>query len=340
MVAAHELVRDAVGHHHLRAAELVLGRVDIAPKDFVQGTAACEHHWAVHRLNRPLSKAVQVGTNANGTPSDVGEREDLLVGARGLASNEATTLQVLYADAPSSGGKALAHNRFQCVVWLGADGRVHDLTRHDRTLWQVLIVLLREVEVLVPTARVRQVRPTHLELGHQLLHKAQPRTAVASHVDTRQPALARIHCRLLEEVILRDSEGARLVCHVVRNDHHRAAFGVLWSLKLTAPSKHADLVGVSKCQGVLDDTTILVCNQRRALEHAGRLPAASFPPLFCEGKLQHTEEFGGIGGASVACRGAPGVKGRVRGALQSALVTAVAQLDPFRRSATGGVHLL
>mmetsp|Transcript_23599 Transcript_23599/g.57152 ORF Transcript_23599/g.57152 Transcript_23599/m.57152 type:complete len:394 (+) Transcript_23599:556-1737(+) len=71
-VALHHLVGDPVGVHDLRASELVLARVHLAPEELVQGRVSSEDHRTVLHLDRPLSQPVEVSADSDRPASDVG----------------------------------------------------------------------------------------------------------------------------------------------------------------------------------------------------------------------------------------------------------------------------
>mmetsp|Transcript_92551 Transcript_92551/g.238926 ORF Transcript_92551/g.238926 Transcript_92551/m.238926 type:complete len:257 (+) Transcript_92551:244-1014(+) len=254
MVAIDELVRHTVRNHDLRAAQLVLGGVDVTAEDLVQGSAAGQHHGSVDGLDGALAEAVQVGADAHGASGDVGEGEDLVVRTRRLSCDQTAALQVLHADASGRRRQALAHDGLERVDRRAA--LLLHLARHDRALRQLLVVLRREVEVLEAFARVRGVVPLHVDLGHELFHQAQPRTAIARQVNARQALRARVRRDLLEEGILGDAEGAGLVRHIVRDEDDGAALGALRRLHYEAPGEHAVAVGVRRGRGRLMDGAI------------------------------------------------------------------------------------
>ena len=51
---------------------------DILPQQLVESTIASEHQGSIHRLDNPLSQAVQIRTDAHGSASDVGQGENVL----------------------------------------------------------------------------------------------------------------------------------------------------------------------------------------------------------------------------------------------------------------------
>mmetsp|Transcript_92557 Transcript_92557/g.238957 ORF Transcript_92557/g.238957 Transcript_92557/m.238957 type:complete len:290 (-) Transcript_92557:4629-5498(-) len=103
LVALHELVGDAVGHHHLRPSELVLGGVHFLSEQLVQRAEAGEDHGAVNHLDDTLAQAVEVGPDAHRAARHVREGEDLIVSARSLTGDEAAALQILHTDATGRG---------------------------------------------------------------------------------------------------------------------------------------------------------------------------------------------------------------------------------------------
>ena len=51
---------------------------DILPQQLVESTVASEHQGSIHRLDDPLSQAIQIRTDAHGSASDVGQGENVL----------------------------------------------------------------------------------------------------------------------------------------------------------------------------------------------------------------------------------------------------------------------
>mmetsp|Transcript_27532 Transcript_27532/g.51629 ORF Transcript_27532/g.51629 Transcript_27532/m.51629 type:complete len:606 (+) Transcript_27532:2-1819(+) len=329
LVIPHDLVGDTVGHHDLRAAKLVLRGVDILPQELVQGRVARQDHGAANHLDVPLSQPVQVRSNAHRPSCDVGQREGLLVCPAGLTSDEATSLQVLHANAALGALLALADDGIQDVTVLAT---FTDLVSFHRTRRELLIVLLRQVEVLEALAAVGRIPPLDLVERLQLLHESHAGTTVARHVDpweAKGPSKLR---SLLEEEILPHAERSGLESHIVGEEDDLSALWVFWSLHCELPSQHAHVVSTLWALGLLQlhlgpvhhelhsgeevlghllwhlrrDGDWTTAPRRRAppLGSSARGALAGLwaarNPLHGEGQLEHARQVKGVRGARTA----------------------------------------
>mmetsp|Transcript_13466 Transcript_13466/g.36269 ORF Transcript_13466/g.36269 Transcript_13466/m.36269 type:complete len:694 (+) Transcript_13466:423-2504(+) len=239
LVVVHKLVRDAVGHHDVRAAQLVLCRVHVLTQEFVDGLKPGEDHGAFHHLDVSLPKAIQVSADANAAPCHIGQGERFLVGAARLTRNEATPLQVLDTDAALRGRKVQAHNGVQHMPRLPSD--LHLVGRHG--VWREIGEVVRfQVKVIEALVRIGRIGPSHLDQLFQLLDCPKARARVARDVDPRNAHRPR-HCRgLLKHLVLGDAEGSRLDRQIVADEDHGATTRVLWRPQGAAPHDHADVV--------------------------------------------------------------------------------------------------
>mmetsp|Transcript_21658 Transcript_21658/g.60466 ORF Transcript_21658/g.60466 Transcript_21658/m.60466 type:complete len:588 (+) Transcript_21658:183-1946(+) len=203
LVALHQLMGHAIRNHDLWPPKLVLRGVNRFPKELVQSAEACKDHRAIHHLDGALPEAVQVCTDSNRAPGDVGQSKHLVVGPRGLARDEAAALQVFDADAASGGLQALADDRLQRVVLRGSR---RDLARFHDALIKALVVFFLKVEVLVALAGVRVIHPLYFDVRLQLLDEAHARTAVAGDINSRQAVDPRVLRSFLEEDVLGHTE--------------------------------------------------------------------------------------------------------------------------------------
>jgi hypothetical protein len=67
---------------------------DILPQQLVESTIASEYQGPIHRLDDPLSQAVQIRSNAHGSASDVGQGENVLRWASHRLSNQWAKMRI------------------------------------------------------------------------------------------------------------------------------------------------------------------------------------------------------------------------------------------------------
>ena len=235
LVILHLHVRHAVGHHHLRPAELVLRRVHVAAQQLVEREVAGEDERPVRHLDVPLPEAAQVRADAHGAPGDVRQRERVRVRRGLLAGDHPRTPQILHADAVN-----LADDVVQLHARLAI---LRHLLRVHRALGEVRVVLGGEVQILEPQAGVGGVVPRHLEVRLELLHQADARARVGRDVYARQTLLSRVLGDGVVKIILLHPERTGHERAVVAHEHHLSAIGVLRRLHEALPCHHADVVG-------------------------------------------------------------------------------------------------
>mmetsp|Transcript_36871 Transcript_36871/g.79967 ORF Transcript_36871/g.79967 Transcript_36871/m.79967 type:complete len:579 (+) Transcript_36871:554-2290(+) len=240
LVVLNQLMCDTIGNHDVRASQLVLGGVDLLSHQLVQWFGAGQNHGTLDHLDVPLTKPVQVRTNADRSTRCVGQSECLLVGTAGLAGNETAALEALDADAALGRGEVLADDRIQHMSGLA----IHcDLMASHRLLGQALVVRVRQVEVLETLHGVVLVHPRDLHQRLQLIDTTNSSTRVARDVN---PGNALGTCQfgcLVEESVLDSAEGTTLDGDVVSNQDNLSASRILWSSECQLPCHHADLVG-------------------------------------------------------------------------------------------------
>mmetsp|Transcript_32537 Transcript_32537/g.76881 ORF Transcript_32537/g.76881 Transcript_32537/m.76881 type:complete len:779 (-) Transcript_32537:4324-6660(-) len=292
LVVRGELVRDAVGQHDLRPAQLVLRDVDLLAEQLVERAEARQDDRPVGHLDDALRQPVDVGADADRAARDVRERERLGVGLRRLARDEARAAQVLDADAV-----LLAHDVVELVPLLAALG--DELAAHD-ALGQLGQVLLAQVEVLVAVLLLGRVVPRDLEVRLDLLGEADARARVRRDVQPRVAAGARVLGDLVEVDVLVDAERARLHRAVVGHDDERTAVGVLWRLERQVPAHHADGVLADDARAAHERVALeqqLVDGEQREGHLRRRAGGDGRLPLRDERLLDEPDEVVGVGRA-------------------------------------------
>mmetsp|Transcript_89338 Transcript_89338/g.257673 ORF Transcript_89338/g.257673 Transcript_89338/m.257673 type:complete len:991 (+) Transcript_89338:429-3401(+) len=239
VVIGHELVRHAIGHHDVGATQLVLRRIHLLAQQLVQRLVARQDHGTLDHLDVPLAQTVQVCADADAPPSDIRKREGLLVGPARLARDQAAALQALDTDAALGGGHVQAEDRIQDVPDLPAD---RHRVRPDGVGWELGHVGLLQIQVVEALEVVAVVGPSNLDQRLKLFHSAEAGARIARDVHPRYSGRPCHGGRLLEELVLRGAEGARLDGHVIADEHDVPPGGVLRGAEGHLPHDHADLV--------------------------------------------------------------------------------------------------
>lgn len=133
---------DAVRVHDLRATELKVGRVHLAAEHLVERAGARQDDRVALVLDVALAEASKVRANADGAARHERDRENVRVGERRLAGNQARALKVFNAEAV--GG---ADNVGDLVALLAI---VKDLLRLDgrlAALVEELVVVGSDIQV-------------------------------------------------------------------------------------------------------------------------------------------------------------------------------------------------
>ena len=231
-------VADAVLVHDLRAAELQVRRVDLAAEQLVDGGCARQDDGLALDLDGALAEAHQVRTDADGTARDERDGEDIVVGARGGAGDQAGAFQALDAQAVFG-----ADDGRDLVPFLAV---LDDLLRDDvlgLAVLEALLELRRQVQVAEAGLGLVGVVPRGRELADQLLGQADARARVGAEVDARDAEAARELGALEEELVLAGAEGADAVRDVVGHDDEAPALGVFGRARRHEPANHAVRVG-------------------------------------------------------------------------------------------------
>src|SRR6266404_1746725 len=86
-------VGNTIFKHDLSTTELQVGCVDFATKNLIKGRGTCENDGLAFNLDCALAKTDEISAYANGAGSDESDGEDVVISARGLASDETRTFQ-------------------------------------------------------------------------------------------------------------------------------------------------------------------------------------------------------------------------------------------------------
>mmetsp|Transcript_49264 Transcript_49264/g.73463 ORF Transcript_49264/g.73463 Transcript_49264/m.73463 type:complete len:229 (-) Transcript_49264:4376-5062(-) len=220
-------MRHTIGVHNLRSTKLVLRVIHFTSKQLVQCRVTGEDNRSLLHLNHTLSQTNKVGSNANRPSRHITECEDLVVSSGCLASNLSTSLQVLYTNSVLRSNDIVKGPSF----W-------HLVSDH-RTLWELLVVSIRQVQVVESLGWVLCVQELDVDLRFEFVDKSDTSSGVTCDVYTRQLVLSGVHGSLVVQFVFLNTERTTLDSHIVGDDNNFATLGILRCLHVHMPRNHS-----------------------------------------------------------------------------------------------------
>jgi len=150
-----------------------------------------------------VPKTDEVSTDSNGAAGHQGDGEDLIVGLRRLAGDQAGALQVLNTDAVCQANNVCDHEPDLAIL-----GNLLGLHRGLEALAQSLVIFWGQIEVLEALLRILRHVPRNLEAADHLLSDANARARVGRNVDSRDSKTSG-KCRGLEEELRKETKKVR-----------------------------------------------------------------------------------------------------------------------------------
>jgi hypothetical protein len=243
-------VRNTVLVHNLGTTKLQIGGVHLATEKLVNSGSTSEDDGLTLNLDGTLTKTDEVGTDTDGTASNEGDGEDILVSSRCLTSDETGALQTLNTKtvlSTNDGGNDMSD--------LTVDGGLLGDDVLELTILEASLLLGGQVEVLKASLGSGSISPCNGEVGNKLLSHTDTGTGVGRQVDSRNTKLSCQLGTLVEESIFGGTERTDLESDIVGNDDETSATRVLGGLSGDEPCNHTNSVGT----GVAVDLGQVVC---------------------------------------------------------------------------------
>mmetsp|Transcript_33963 Transcript_33963/g.74703 ORF Transcript_33963/g.74703 Transcript_33963/m.74703 type:complete len:752 (+) Transcript_33963:106-2361(+) len=292
LVIIDNLMRNTVGVHDLRSAELILGVVYLTSEKLVKSGVPGENHGTLLHLDDTLAKTVEVCTDTDTAAGDVAECKDLIVGTRSLTSNLTTTLKILNTNAMDLSddiinGPALS-----------------DLAGIHGAFRKGLVVLIAEVEVLETLRWALGIVKLDVDLLLETIVKADSGTSVTGDVDTGKVVLTSVLRSLVVDLIFLNAERSALDGNIVGNEDNITALGILGRLHGYNPRNHTLLVGSNGARSRDKLSSLVLDELLRAENSRGNGALAKILevviPLSKKTNLEEAEEVVSVSGSNAA----------------------------------------
>jgi hypothetical protein len=287
-------VRNTVLVHDLGTTKLQVGSVDLTTKKLVDSGSTSEDDGLTLNLDSTLTKTNEVGTDTDGTASNEGNGENILVSSWCLTSDETGSLQTLNTETVLSTDN-------------GGDD-VSDLTVHsgllgddvlELTILEASLLLGGQVEVVKASVRSGCVLPCNGEVRNELLGHTDTGTGVGRKVDSGDTKLSGQLGTLVEESIFSRTERTDLEGDVVGNDDETSATRVLRSLGGDEPCNHTNGVGtgvavdLGQVLGVIKNKLVVLdaLTWDRLLVFETRVGSGDYVPAVLDGLSEELREI-------------------------------------------------